>query len=344
MPKHGRFRLPFRAGGSWSAVLFAALLTACAPAVVGAGPSVRAPALSAATFHTADDQAFRVARAEPEGPPRAVVLGLHGMNNHATGFLREVIGEFTADGLRVITYDQRNHGRNRRRGIWPGEAALTADAEAMIRLVREENPGIPLFVLGESMGANTAFILQDRFAGDPGAPRVDGWLLLSPGLWTLADMGPATAASFHLALRSFPGLAVPGRSPTMIPTDNDDALERLYADPDAEQDARVDTVWGMLQMMQTTMPRLANCCTAPTLVMIGARDPVAEERPLRTALRTVPQGQPFRVARYPEGRHLLLLDRRRDIAVRDILAFTRDPAMPLPSGADRLGGQWLAGN
>ncbi|UFN49033.1 alpha/beta hydrolase [Roseomonas sp. OT10] len=317
-------------------------LGACTPRVAGLGPAVTTPALEGQSLRMADGARLALHEWRPEGPPRAVLLGLHGLNDTARNFLAESAPPLVAGGLLIQAYDQRGHAGNEPRGVWPGTEALVSDAVSAIRLLRAQHPDLPFYVLGESMGSNIALQAAERLRADPAAPRVDGWLLLVPGLWGLDDMNPITALSFRAALHSFPSLAVGSGSPSMIPTDNEDALARFNADPQTIKDTRVDVVWGLLQLTEATVPLVARCCAGPTLFLYGAKDGVIEQRPTKAALRTLPADAPARVALYRDGWHILLRDLQREVVARDILAFTADPRAPLPSGAERDGAAWLA--
>jgi len=78
----------------------------------------------------------------------------------------------------------------------------------------------------------------------------------------------------------------------------------------------------------------------PVLILQGAQDGVVPPRVTRGALRGMPPGP--RLARYPEGQHLLLRDNVRQQVADDILAWLDDPRAALPSGADATGAAWLA--
>jgi len=52
----------------------------------------------------------------------------------------------------TYAYDQRGFGKAPHTGIWPGGKALREDLVDCVEAVRERNPGVPVFALGESMG------------------------------------------------------------------------------------------------------------------------------------------------------------------------------------------------
>ncbi len=114
----------------------------------------------------------------PKGPAHAVIIAVHGFDDHMTAF--SGLGHYAAtQGVRVIAYDQPGFGLQPDRGYWPGTAALDEALAARIRQARVDYPGLPLFVLGESMGAAVAVTTLAR----PDAPQVDGVILSAPAVW-----------------------------------------------------------------------------------------------------------------------------------------------------------------
>lgn len=89
----------------------------------------------------------------PAAQPRAAVILVHGLAEHS-GRYENVINHLLPRGYAVWTYDQRGHGRS------PGQRCyvnsfddLISDLAKFVSKVRTANPGIPLFLLGHSLGA-----------------------------------------------------------------------------------------------------------------------------------------------------------------------------------------------
>jgi alpha-beta hydrolase superfamily lysophospholipase len=163
------------------------LLAACTPVVIPAGPVVTMPAVTDAALVMPDGARLPLHRWLPDGPPRAVLLALHGFNDAAGNFMAESVAAFTAAGIAVYAYDQRGFGAAPHPGIWAGAASLAADATEAARLVRARHPGVKLVMLGESMGG-AVLVLAATGAAPPPA---DGYVLMAPAFWGRADMpGP----------------------------------------------------------------------------------------------------------------------------------------------------------
>ena len=78
---------------------------------------------------------------------------------------------------------------------------MVEDVHGAVREARRRHPGLPVFVLGESMGSAVAAVALAR--GD--APPVDGVILSAPAVWG----GEALSRSYRLALRVLAGLLPP---------------------------------------------------------------------------------------------------------------------------------------
>ena len=273
----------------------------------------------------------------PEGePPRAVLLGLHGFGDHSGNAFDTPAPLLTAAGVALYAYDQRGFGAAPHRGYWPGAPTLVADAVAAARLVRARHPGVPLFMVGESMGVAVLLVA----ATSPEPPPADGYVLLAPAVRGRASMGAFAGRLLDVLSWVMPAVAFYGSAPGFAPTDNDDAMERWSRDPLTLKQFRVDVLRGLVDLMDQAVaaaPRFRS----PALVLYGARDRLVAGAPMRRMLRTLPEDAPHSIAYYPEGHHLLLRDRNRAVVAEDIASWLLRPAAPLPSGADKAAVRWL---
>ncbi|MFZ6762269.1 alpha/beta fold hydrolase [Pseudoroseomonas sp. WGS1072] len=319
-------------------------LAACAPRTIPAGPPLAAPALREEALVMPDGARLPLHVWRPEGPPRAVLLGLHGFGDTAGNAFRRAAEPFLAAGLIVYAYDQRGFGAAPHRGVWAGAEALAADAAAAARLLRQRHPGLPFFLLGESMGGAVAMLAASGAEPLP----VDGLILVAPALEGRADMSWLTRQVLELAAHTVPLLEFRNAAPGFAPTDNEEAMRGWSRDPLTYKEVRVDTLYGLIGLMdaaKAAAPRLG----APLLVLYGARDRIISPGPVRGLLRALPpapEGAPEGAARhragyYATGYHMLLRDKGRDAVAADVLAWMADPAAPLPSGADRAAEAWM---
>ncbi|HEX7971443.1 MAG TPA: alpha/beta fold hydrolase, partial [Thiobacillus sp.] len=189
-----------------SALLCLAWLVGCATPVVqlrGEHPTV--PRLQADRVVASDGAVLPLSVWQPHGAPRAVVLALHGFGDYRQAFAE--VGPFLAErGIATYAYDQRGFGATAQRGIWPGSARLVDDARTVAALLRQRHPGLPLYLLGESMGGAVAMSL---LADTPDA--ADGAALVAAAVWGRATMNPLQRGALWLLAHSFPGWRLTSR-------------------------------------------------------------------------------------------------------------------------------------
>jgi alpha-beta hydrolase superfamily lysophospholipase len=325
-------------------LILALLLPGCTPVVIPAGPRIAAPSLAEDAVVAADGARLPLRAYAPQEAPRAMLLALHGFNDHSGNFLEDSIGQLTEGGLLVYAYDQRGFGRSPNRGYWPGAETLAADAATAARLLRARHPELPLFLMGESMGGAVAILAGS--GAEP--PPVNGYILLAPALWGRHSMNALMRGGLWLAARTMPIVGFQGGVGGIVASDNMAALRRLGRDPLVVRSTRVDAAIGLIDLMDEAVLALPACCRdaggrpAPVLLLYGAKDMLIPGRSIRTALNALPEGSPIRIGIHEEGFHLLLTDSNRAEVVQDMLAFIQDPAAPLPSGADAFAPEWLA--
>lgn len=84
--------------------------------------------------------------------PRAVIVVVHGFGEHLGRYEYEK-KKFIEYGYGVYRFDNRGHGRSGgERGYINNFEDFARDVDVFIEFVRNENPDIPIFMLGHSMG------------------------------------------------------------------------------------------------------------------------------------------------------------------------------------------------
>jgi len=318
--------------------LLAALAAAgCAPARAPMGPPVAEPAIAGEVLVMADGARLPLHAWLPPRRPAAVVLGLHGMNEHARAFLEDAAAWFTAEGVALYGYDQRGFGAAPHRGIWPGHETLAADAAEAARLLRARHPGVPLVMMGESMGG--AVLLVAGASAAP--PPAEGHVLLAPAVLGRAGLGWFARGLLDALVTLVPMMGFENAMPGFQPTDNIAAWRRWSRDPLLLRHTRVDALAGLVELMDAAVAA-APAFRAPALLLYGGRDRLVPPRATRALLAALPDPARQRAGFYPEGWHMLLRDTRGEVVARDIAAWAKDRAAVLPSGAEAAARAWLA--
>jgi alpha-beta hydrolase superfamily lysophospholipase len=281
------------------AVAFA--LSACAPVMAPLGPANDTPALDGDTFLTRDGLRLPLRHWDAEHP-RAIIVALHGMSDYSDAFDMPA-GWWASQGITTYAYDQRGFGKAPHTGIWPGGKALREDLSDCVEAVRERNPGVPVFALGESMGG--AVVLSAL--ADPNPPRVDGVILVAPAVWAREDMPVPYRVALWLTAHIVPGLKLSGNGLKIWPSDNIEMLRKLSRDPLFQKRTRADAVWGLVDLMDAARKTPKHLsATPPILFLYGAKDQIIPLAPTEAVAKEL--GRRAEVREYPSGYHMLLRD------------------------------------
>jgi acylglycerol lipase len=341
----GRRRIAFSLGCCW---LLAALLMSagCAPTtdedvrLAGIGTMRAAPEpkpmprFTGTSFITADGQVLPLREWLPQGEVKGVVLALHGFNDYSNAFAGP--GEAWAKlGIATYAYDQRGFGAAPERGFWPGRAVLAADAATAAQILRRLYPGVPLYLVGESMGGAVAVVAMTGESATP-VPDVDGIVLTAPAVWGRATMDLLPRLALWAGVRLAPGLTLTGRGLDIRPSDNIAMLRALSRDPLVIKGTRVDTIYGLVDLMDAALDS-APYLDVPMLVMYGAKDEIVPKTPIRRFVGSLPPQcrRQAKLAWYNDGYHMLLRDLEGPTVIADVASWVLAPAAPLASGADR---------
>ncbi len=292
------------------------------------------PSFTENQFIAADGARLPLRKWLPQGRAKAVILALHGFNDYNHAF--EAPGTAWAkDGIATYAYDQRGFGAAPERGLWAGRQALAADAAAACGILQRLYPGVPLYLLGESMGGAVAVIAMTGESGTP-IPNVDGLILAAPAVWGRSTMDLAPRVALWVGVRLMPGLTLTGQSLHILASDNIPMLRALGRDPLVIKETRVDTIWGLVNLMDAALAS-APGLRVPLLLMYGAKDQIIPKRPLRAFVRALPYDPRDRrsLAYYQHGYHMLLRDLEGPKVSADVAGWVLAPSAPLPSGADR---------
>ncbi len=324
--------LPVARAWRGSGLLLILIVCACAPTVLPPGPAVTRPALEDDGFVATDGARLPVRAWMPQnGKPKAVIVALHGFNDYSNFFAEP--GAFLASqGLAAYAYDQRGFGAAPNRGLWPGSQAFVNDLKAVTTAVRGRHTGIPLYLLGESMGGAVIMVAMT----DADAPNVDGVILAAPAVWGRATMPWYQRAALFAASHIMPALTVTGQGLKIKPSDNIEMLRALGRDPLVIKNTRIDTISGLTDLMDAALESAFTFDT-PALILVGEQDEIIPRNPTRLLIQRLPRNGRHRhlLAFYTNGYHMLLRDLQAETVWKDIAAWIADASAPLPSAADK---------
>jgi alpha-beta hydrolase superfamily lysophospholipase len=277
------------------------------------------------TMTSSDGEEVFVYRWAGEGEPKAIVQLAHGMGEHAARY-RRFAEALTGAGYVVHANDHRGHGRTanavERQGSLgaAGWTGLIDDMAALTARARAEHPGIPLVLLGHSMGS---FALQqyllDRHA-DIDAAVLSGTSAVDVIAGAIDTSQPADLSSFNAAFE-------PARTEYDWLSRDEAEVDKYIADSGCG--FGVDAA-GMTQML-ADIDQLASAerlgairDDLPIYIFSGDADPLAGGGALIEMV-----GDRYRTAGitdvtvklYPGARHETLNETNRDEVTADVIAW-----------------------
>jgi alpha-beta hydrolase superfamily lysophospholipase len=241
---------------------------------------------------------------------RAVLINLHGLGDHS-GLYPNLAEHFPPRGVAVYAFDMRGNGRS------PGQRAYLGswqeyrgDLHAFVSRIRAWEPGVPFFLLGNSLGGLVVldYVLHHT-------DQVDGVILAAPALgevgvppilMTLGRIMSRVCPRFSLNVgMDLSGLA---RDPAVI--------EAVLADPlfHRRGTARLSTeVTSTIDRVH----RLARSLATPLLMLHGSADRMVPPEGSRSFFSKV--SYPDReLKEYPGAYHGLFADVGYQGVLRDV--------------------------
>ena len=96
---------------------------------------------------------------------KAIVVIVHGLCEHH-GRYDFLVEKFCAGGVGCYRFDHRGHGRSEgERTYYASWHELPDDTNVIVEIAKQENPGVPVFLLGHSMGGFTVTLYGCKYPG-----------------------------------------------------------------------------------------------------------------------------------------------------------------------------------
>ena len=246
----------------------------------------------------------------PSRPRRAVLVNLHGLGDHS-GLYPNLAARFPAGGIALYAYDMRGNGRSAgQRAYVRRWCEYRDDLHVFLNQVRAWEPGLPLFLLGNSLGGLVVldYTLQhpNGLAGVIAAATPLGAVGVPPILMALGRLMSRVLPRFSLNVgMDLSGLA---RDPAVV--------ESVLADPlfHRRGTARLSTeVTAAIDRVQ----ELAGNLAVPLLVLHGSADRMVPPDGSRSFFAKV--RYPDREFReYPDAYHGLFADLDFERVLQDV--------------------------
>lgn len=213
--------------------------------------------------------------------PKAALVLIHGLGEHS-GRYTNLVSALNARDIAIYSMDNRGHGRTPgQRGFIKQWDDFREDVRSLIQLTAVSEPGVPLFLMGHSLGGLIAFEYALRY---PGGLR--GLILSAPGLST-EGISPVILKISMFLSKVWPTLSLPtgldgvaiSRNPEVVAAYKSDVLVHSVTTPRlaSEGVAAIDYVL-------THAPELK----LPLLMLHGDADSIVPANATRSVFNTIP--------------------------------------------------------
>jgi len=292
----------------------------------------------------------------PVAGPKAVVMLAHGMAEHSGRYAR-LGAALSAAGFALYAPDQRGHGRTAAHGVLGhyaddnGWGKVVGDLASLSRTIEVRHPGLPIFLLGHSMGSYVAqaYLLQHSrtlqgavLSGSnfqPVSLYRSAALIARFEYWRQGAIGRSALIEW-LSFGAFNKAFKPARTPFDWLSRDAAEVDLYISDPmcgfRCTNQFWLDLLGGLAQI--STMSELERIDhNLPLLIMGGECDPVSEGKRLRDlseAFKSAGQ-QSVTLNLYPNARHEIFNETNREEVTRDLLAWlaqalSEPRARPIP--------------
>ena len=274
----------------------------------------------------ADGASLAAYKSLPAGKPTAIVQIAHGMAEHFARYAH-LAHALNAAGYAVYGGDHRGHGRSADvHGLGSfgprGFGVVVDDMAALTKLAKQENPGLPLVLLGHSMGSFASQLYLLDHSGELAALVLSGTAALDKLLEHMMSSGAA------------PGLNVmnaafePGRTGFEWLSRDDAEVDKYVADPLCGfelEPASLQSLFGCGDLGRSDA-RLGHVRkTLPIYVISGEFDPVVgpEQSFARALIASYEAAGLSNTTHraYPGGRHEMFNEINREEVETDLVAW-----------------------
>jgi alpha-beta hydrolase superfamily lysophospholipase len=282
------------------------------------------------SFRSDDGLEIACYRWRAAGRAKGIVQIAHGMGEHSLRYAH-VAAALNDAGFHVYANDHRGHGRTAKSREALGDFgaggwnALVADMAKLTKLAREREAGLPVVLLGHSMGS---FAAQHYILDHHGL--IAGVVISGSACVDMLELDPSREVDLSAPNRAFE----PARTPYDWLSRDPAVVDAYIADPLCGFGVNARS----METFAAVARRLADPAELgrirhdlPIYIFAGDMDPLNDR--LR---RLKPLAERYRAAGiastaeryYPDGRHEMLNETSRDLVIGDLIAWIVGLPMP----------------
>ena len=253
----------------------------------------------------------------PAREPKAVLLLVHGLGAH-TGRWEFLADFFQKNNISSYALELKGFGQTQgERGDIDSLNTYFQDMRSLSDIIKRENPGKDIFLLGESMGALICFLYA---ALEPQA--FSGLICISPAfanklpfsLWTYLNIGLALVFN---PKRHFPVTITPEMCTRDI-----EYQKIIDADSLDKRGATARLYWNIFKG-QLKVKSLKNKITVPLLILTAGEDTVVDSPAICKIFNSL-KTKDKELINYPAMRHSLSIESGREKVFGDILRWIEE--------------------
>jgi acylglycerol lipase len=258
----------------------------------------------------------------PRGKAVGTLICVHGLSGAATDF-EPLCEAVTQAGFASFALNLRGQGsdpRRRRRGAFLDLNSLAIDISAFATAMHSRQPGTPLWVCGQSMGA---LILSSMLADGRFGEPVSGAILSAPVVALLRPTPWAVRQAVRVFAKALPGLRfypswfVSGKLEPLQVTRDEVHAQRIQTAPYYVRAFTFRFLHQLGTLIESSELIAAKMAT-PCLVLAAGQDVFVRPEQVRSWFDCLAaKDKTFRL--YPDAYHLLWNDWDKEMVLADIL-------------------------
>lgn len=252
--------------------------------------------------------------------PKAVILAIHGGMAHAGDFVTPAL-YFKEHDIATVSFDMCGHDGKKRVDI-PGFSSFLDDGVLFLKWVKNTYPGLPIFVMGHSMGALIATHLElGQFAQDT---DIKGVIVSSPYYINAIKVSPILQTLAQTLAKLIPKMKVPLEHLTHLLTHDETITARHLADE--RDNIRATEVSfrfaASLITAQKDLPATFSKWTHPVFAVVAGNDKLADAQGAASLLHTIPKDL-LQYHHYPDNYHENFNELNRNQIFSDVVDWIR---------------------
>jgi alpha-beta hydrolase superfamily lysophospholipase len=251
---------------------------------------------------------------------RGIVVIVHGFGEHSARY-SHVGTRLAAAGFAVYAADHRGHGRSDGpRANLERMSLVVADLGAFVRFTIERHPGLPVFMVGHSLGGLIAL----QYATEPD-PLLDGLVISGPAVQVTVG-SPVLRRLAGVLSTLLPGLGVASLDTDQISRDPE--VVRAYREDPLVYHGKIPARTGAETLAATeALPARLPRLTMPVLLLHGTEDRICSPAGSTMVHDTVSSADRTLI-RYPGLYHEVFNEPEQDQVLDDLVSWLQDHLPP----------------